>query len=176
MIILYIILGVIALILITGLFVSKDLNYEKSVSIDSSREKVWENVNSLGAMDKWSPWNEKDPNMKRTLTGTDGEVGAKQAWVSDSKDVGEGSQTIVNVNKPSMLETKLEFLKPFKSTADAYVKLDENGQSTTVTWGFKSQMPYPMNLMKLFMNFEKSMDADFGTGLNKLKSLCESKS
>lgn len=174
MLVLYIILGIIALVLIVALFISKDLNYEKSISINSSADNVWENVNSLGAMEKWSPWGEKDPNMKRTLTGTDGEVGAKQSWVSDVKDVGEGSQTIVGLDRPNLLETKLEFLKPFKSTADAYVKLDENGNETTVTWGFKSQMPYPMNLMKIFMNFEKSMDADFGKGLSKLKQLCES--
>jgi len=34
-------------------------------------------------------------------------------------------------------------------------------------------MPYPMNLMKLFMNFEKQMDKDFGTGLGKLKDITE---
>ena len=173
MLVLYIILGIIALVLILALFISRDMNYEKSITINSSPENVWENVNSLGALDKWSPWNEKDPNMEKTLTGTDGEVGAKQSWVSKVKDVGEGSQTIMKLDKPNLLETKLEFLKPFKSTADAYVKLYENGEETRVTWGFKSQAPYPMNLMKLFMNFEKSMDADFGKGLNKLKEICE---
>jgi hypothetical protein len=173
MLVLYIILGIIASVLIIALFVSKELNYEKTVSINSSAENIWENVSSLGAMEKWSPWSERDPNMKRTLTGTDGEVGAKQSWVSDVKNVGEGSQTIMNLNKPNLLETKLEFIKPFKSTADAYVKLDGTGEETNVTWGFKSQMPYPMNVMKLFMNFEKNMDKDFGKGLTKLKNLCE---
>lgn len=174
MIIIYIILGIIALVLIAALFVSKDLNYEKSIDINSPTENVWDKVSSLDAMDKWSPWNERDPNMQRTLTGTDGEVGAKEAWVSDVKDVGEGSQTIMKIEKPNLLETKLEFIKPFKSTANAYVKLDENGETTTVTWGFKSRISYPMNLMKLFMKFEKNMDKDFGQGLNKLKHLCES--
>ena len=173
MIVIYIILGIVALLLIVALFISKDLNYEKSISINSAAENVWEKVGSLGAMEKWSPWSERDPNMKRTLTGTDGEVGAKQAWVSDVKNVGEGSQTIVNIEKPNLLQTKLEFIKPFKSVADAYIKLDENEEETVVTWGFKSQMPYPMNIMKIFMNFEKNMDADFGKGLNNLKQLCE---
>jgi hypothetical protein len=174
MIIVYIILGLIALLLIAGLFISKDANFEKSVSINAPIEKVWDSVNSLGALDKWSPWDEKDPNIKKTLTGTDGTVGAKQAWVSEVKNVGEGSQTITNLQSPSLLETKLEFLKPFKSTADAYVKLSETNGVTEATWGFKSQMPYPMNLMKIFMNFEKSMDTEFGIGLTKLKNICES--
>jgi hypothetical protein len=66
------------LFLIIPLFISKDLNYEKSTRINAPIDKVWENVSSLTAMDAWSPWNAKDPNMKRTLTGTDGTPGAKQ--------------------------------------------------------------------------------------------------
>ena len=142
--------------------------------IDASIDKVWENVSTLSAMDQWSPWNEKDPNMERTLTGVDGSVGAKQSWVSNEKNVGEGSQTIVSLDEPNQISTKLEFIKPFKSQADAYVKLKEEDNSIKATWGFESQMPYPMNIMKLFMNFEKSMDKDFGSGLNKLKQICES--
>ena len=149
------------------------MNYEKSISIEAPVDSVWENISSLAAMDKWSPWNDKDPNMKKTLTGVDGEVGAKQSWVSDVKDVGEGSQTISKIDKPNLFETKLEFLKPFKSFADGYVKLSEANGTTETTWGFKSTMPYPMNLMKLFMNFEKSMDIEFGNGLRKLKEICE---
>ncbi len=173
MIALYIILGIILIILLLGLIVSRDMNYEKSVNINSPVGKVWPNVSSLGAMDKWSPWQSRDPNMKKSFTGTDGTVGARQAWVSDVKNVGEGSQTILNVKEPDLFETRLDFIKPFKSTAQAYVKLAEEGDSTKATWGFKSKMPYPMNLMKLFMNFEKNMDKDFGEGLGKLKAISE---
>lgn len=176
MIVIYIILAIVAVVLITALFVSKDMNYEKSIVINSRIEKVWNNVSSLGAMDKWSPWRDKDPNMKQTLTGTDGTVGATQAWESKVKNVGAGSQTIINLVEPTLLETKLNFLKPFKSTADAYVKLSDQGGNTKATWGFKSKMPYPMNLMKLFMNFEKQMDKEFGAGLGRLKDISEKNS
>lgn len=172
MIFIYVILAFIALLLIIALFISKNIDYEKSIKIDSNIEKVWENVSSLSAMDKWSPWKEKDPNMIQTITGNDGEIGAEQHWESNVKNVGVGSQKIVKITKPTLFETQLNFIKPFKSTADGYVKLKEDGAGTIVTWGFKSQMSYPMNLMKLFMNFEKSMDKEFGQGLNKLKDLC----
>ena len=176
MIIIYIILAIIAVVLIAALLVSKEMNYEKSIVINSNIEKVWNNVSSLGAMDKWSPWRDKDPNMKQTLTGTDGTVGATQAWESKVKNVGAGSQTIINLVEPTLLETKLNFLKPFKSTADAYVKLSDQGGNTKATWGFKSKMPYPINLMKLFMNFEKQMDKEFGAGLGRLKDISEKNS
>lgn len=173
MIILYILGALIALVLIAALFVSKRMDYEKSVLINASIDKVWQKTNTLAKMDKWSPWDEKDPNIKKETSGVDGTPGAKQSWKSEVKNVGEGSQTIITVKEPNLLETKLEFVKPFKSVADAYVKLTETNGKTTVTWGFKSTMPYPMNLMKLFMNFEKSMDGDFGYGLNTLKAICE---
>jgi hypothetical protein len=173
MVIVYIIVAVIATILIAALFISNDANYEKSVVIHAPISKVWENVNSHAAMNKWSPWNKRDPNMEQKITGIDGMVGAKSYWNSNVKNVGEGSQTIMKIIKPTLLETKLEFIRPFKSLADAYIYLKEENDSTLVTWGFKSKIPYPMNLMKLFMNFEKSMDNDFGSGLNKLKQLSE---
>lgn len=173
MTVIYVILLIVALVLIIPLFISKDMNYEKSIFIDASISQVWTNVSCLAAMDKWSPWNARDPNMEQSLTGIDGTVGAKQSWVSNVKNVGEGSQTITGITEPKSLETRLEFIKPFKSVADAYVRLNEENNKTKVTWGFKSQMPYPMNIMKLFMNFEKNMDNDFGAGLGKLKSICE---
>jgi len=173
MIILYVLLAIVIIVLIAALFVSKDMNYEKSISISSPINKVWGFVNKLSEMDKWSPWKDKDPNMKQTLTGDDGNIGAKQSWESDVKNVGAGSQTITKIEQPTLLETQLDFIKPFKSTAQGYIKLSEEGEQTNVTWGFKSKMPYPMNLMKLFMNFEKEMDKEFGAGLTKLKELCE---
>jgi hypothetical protein len=173
MIILFIVLGVLALPFIIALFVSKDMSYSKAIEINSTPEKVWPHVNSLGALDKWSPWNEKDPNMKRTFTGQDGTPGACQAWVSDNKNVGEGSQTIVKLTPNKRLDTRLDFIKPFKSTAAAFVTLDDKGGKTIATWGFESKMPYPMNIMKLFMNMEKNMDKDFGQGLSRLKEIAE---
>jgi len=46
------------------------------ILIDAGNEKVWKNTNSLAAMDRWSPWNARDPNMETTLTGVDGQSGA----------------------------------------------------------------------------------------------------
>lgn len=173
MLFIYILLAILAIALIIPLFISRDLNYEKSIMINAPASIVWDNVSTLTSMDKLSPWNERDPNMERTLTGTDGTVGAIQSWKSKEKNVGEGRQTIVSIDKPRILNTRLEFLKPFKSEADAYVTLEDSNNDTLTTWGFRSTMPYPMNIMKLFMNFEKNMDKDFGYGLKKLKDISE---
>lgn len=166
-------LTIMGISLIVALFVSKDVKYEKSIEINAPIEVVWENVNSLSDMDKWNPWNQYDPTMKKEIIGTDGTVGAKQVWESDVDKVGNGSQTIAKLNAPNLIETDLKFLTPFESEAKGYVKLVEKDNVTTATWGFSSEMPYPVNLMKLFTNMEDMMDEDWNYGLKELKKISE---
>lgn len=170
----YLGLGIVAMliiVLVVALFVPKTFEYEKSISINAPIDSVWLRTNSLAALDKWSPWNDHDPKMKKEMAGEDGTVGAKQSW--ESAIVGCGSQTIEAVQKPILLETKLDFLKPHESHGKAYVKLVADGAGTKVTWGMTGSMPYPFNVMILFMNMEKAMGKDWDNGLSKLKSLSE---
>ena len=164
---------IIAIPLIAGLFISKEVNYEKSILINAPIELVWLNVNSLSAMDKWSPWNDYDPNMKKDLTGIDGEIGATQSWESNHEKVGKGSQTISKIEAPFLIETDLKFYVPYESEAKGYVKLATENGETKVTWGFNSEMPYPFNVTKLFMYMDDMMGEDWQNGLIKLKKLCE---
>ncbi len=166
-------LGIIVILLITALFVSKEMKYEKSISINAPIDSVWVNVSTLAAIDKWSPWNDYDPDMKKEFTGTDGSIGACQSWESKVKDVGCGSQTISKIEAPNLLETDLKFVEPYESDSKAYIKLKQQGEKTIVSWGFNSKMSYPFNLMMLFMNMEEMMDKDWNKGLNRLKDLSE---
>lgn len=167
------IIVIIAIPLIVALFVSMDANYSKSIAIDAPVHVVWENVNSLADLDKWSPWNDKDPGMKKDWTGTDGTVGASQSWTSDVEGVGSGSQTISTIEAPNLLETDLIFYEPYESEAKAFVKLTSEGSRTVVTWGFESEMPYPFNIMGLFMDMGEMLDEDYNKGLGRLKQICE---
>lgn len=164
-------LALVLLILVVALFVPKTFVYEKSIAINAPIDSVWQNTNSLAALDKWSPWNDHDPVMKKESSGQDGTVGAIQSW--ESEVVGSGSQTIKTVQEPTLFETKLDFKKPQESHGKAYVKLIAEGQGTKATWGMTGSMPYPFNVMILFMNMEKSMGKDWDNGLGKLKSLSE---
>ena len=171
--ILLFIAAVIVLALIVAAFIDGHVQYEKSVQINAPVEKVWGNVNSLAAMDKWSPWNSKDPDMKRTNEGTDGTPGAKFCWESEKEDVGKGCQTIKSLQAPNRIDTELKFFTPYESDAQAYVVLAPSGAGTKATWGLASEMPYPFRIMKLFTSMEKMLDPDFTLGTNKLKEISE---
>jgi len=164
---------IIAIPLITALFIPKGTSYEKSITINASVETVWQNVSTFEAQNKWSPWDVYDPEMKKELTGVDGSIGAKQSWDSEHEKVGKGSETIFNIVPMQIIETDLKFYMPYESEAKGYIKLQADGSGTKVAWGFTSEMPYPFNLMKLFMNLEDMMEEDWNLGLSRLKSSCE---
>ena len=165
-------LAAILFILIAGLFIAKDYHFQRSVTINAPKEKVWEQVNNFTNRNKWSPWGAYDPNMEHTIEGTDGTVGAVHKW-KGNKEVGSGSETITMIEAPEKINSTLRFYEPYESEASAFITLTGEGNATTATWGFDSRFPYPMNTMKLFVNMDKMMDKDFTNGLNKLKQNCE---
>jgi hypothetical protein len=167
-------LGVIvAITLIAAAFLPKAMNYSQSIAIDASPEQVWQFTSSLEGMDKWSPWNAKDPGMKQNMTGTRGEIGSEQCWESTKKEVGVGCQKIIAKEEFKHLETEITFKEPFESKASAYVDLVAEGNGTTATWSFHRTNPWPFNLMGAFMDFEKMMEPDFTAGLKSLKQISE---
>jgi len=173
MIALYIIVGVIALFLIVAAFAGTRWNYEKSVLINAPVEKVWSNVSTLRACNQWNPWMQKDPNIKLQYSGPEGAPGSSFSWDSDVKNVGAGNQTITKVLPNSEVDSRIEFLRPFKGKGDAYLMVTVERAVTRVSWGIESSMPYPMNIVKVFGGIERNMNRDFTFGLNKLKGLCE---
>jgi hypothetical protein len=164
-------LVVVAILLIIALFVQKDFAYEKSITINAPIDSVWQNTNSLTGLDKWSPWNDHDPNMKKEMEGADGTIGAKQSW--ESEIIGSGNQIISKIEKPTLFETELNFTKPYESHGKAFVKLIAYGSDTKATWGMTGNMPYPFNIMNLFTDMEKNLGKDWENAMNKLKNLSE---
>lgn len=173
MIILYIILGIIATLLIAGLFVPKGMKATREIVINKPNAEVFNYIKQLKNQDSYSKWGMMDPNMKKEFRGTDATVGFVSAWEGNKK-VGAGEQEIKGIEEGKKLSTELRFIKPFKSVAQATMTTEAvSDNSTKVSWGFEGQMNYPMNVMKLFMNMEKAVGNDFSIGLSNLKTLLE---
>lgn len=173
MITLYIVLGIILLILILAAIAPKTYNVSRSIEIDRPKDEVFHYLKFLKKQDEWSPWGKRDPNMEQKFTGTDGEVGAISYW-NGNKEVGEGEQELTNIVDGERIESELRFLKPWKSTSDAYLLTEEVGaQKTKVIWGFTGNNKFPMSIMMLFMNMDKMIGKDFEEGLASLKEIME---
>ena len=173
MIILYIVLGLIAALLIAGLFISKDMKATRSIFINKANAEVFNYIKYLKNQQNYSKWASLDPNMKNEFRGADGEVGFVNSWTGNKK-VGQGEQEIKGIEEGRRFITELRFIKPFKSVAKATMSTESiNENCTKVSWGFEGRMNYPMNVMKLFMNMDKTVGDDFSIGLNNLKTILE---
>lgn len=168
------VLGLVALVLITALFVKKDMHAEREIVINKPKGEVFQYVKYLKNQNDYSKWGTMDPAMKKEFRGTDGTVGFVSAWDSDNKDVGKGEQEIKAMKEGERIDYELRFIKPFKSTAACYMTTEGAGEAQTkVRWGFNGKMIYPLNVMGLFMNMDKMIGDDFNTGLVNLKDRLE---
>ncbi len=173
MIVVYILLGIIVLLLLAGLVISKDISATKEIVINKPKDEVFNYIKYLKNQQNYSKWATLDPNIKNEFRGTDGQPGFVNHW-SGNKKVGEGEQEITGIDEGKALYTDLRFIKPFKSFAKATMTTEAiDSNSTKVTWGFESKMNYPMNVMKLFMNMSEMVGKDFSTGLSNLKEVME---
>ena len=117
-IILIVILIIIAIPLLTALFIKKDYAVEREITINKPKQEVFDYIKYLKNQDHYSKWAMMDPDMKKTYRGTDATVGFVSAWESDKKDVGTGEQEIKKITEGERLDFELRFIKPFESTVD----------------------------------------------------------
>jgi hypothetical protein len=166
--------GIIALILLTGLFVNGKYDVEREVTINKPKQAVFDYLKYLRNQSNFSVWAKIDPAMKTEFRGEDATVGFVSAWDSENPDAGKGEQKIIGIDDGSRIDYELHFIEPFESTDFAYLStIALNDSVTTVKWGFNGTMKYPMNLMLLFTDMEKMLAPDLQNGLNNLKVILE---
>lgn len=171
-----IILAVIAL-LITGVLIfaatKPDVfRVERKVKIQAPPEKVFALINDFRQWGPWSPWEKKDPAMKRTFGTTTAGKGATYAW-EGNKDVGRGSMEIVDSVMPSRIRLKLDFIQPFEAHNVVTFTLTPQGNITEVSWAMEGPVPYFAKIIHVFINMDTMVGKDFEAGLANLKALTE---
>jgi hypothetical protein len=164
----------IAIPLVSALFMKSEYAVEREVVINKPLSNVFGYVKFLKNQDNYSKWAQMDPAMKKDFRGTDGQPGAVSSWDSQMDDVGQGEQEIKAVEENKRIDYELRFIRPMESTEHAYIATDAVSENQTrVKWGFQGKMPYPFNFMGAFMNFDEMIGKDLETGLVNLKTLLE---
>lgn len=165
--------AIIAVLLILGLVLPKEMTVDRSITIDAPVAQVFPHLQYFAKTDAWSPWNKMDPNMEKSIEGEDGTVGAISRW-SGNKDVGVGYQKITAIDPGKRVDLDLVFEEPWESQADIYIQAEEVEDGTKVTWGFRSDTPIPENIMMAMMGMRKALSQDYDEGLSMLKEVVES--
>jgi hypothetical protein len=130
-------------------------------------------VNDFHKWAAWSPWERKDPSMKRTYEGPTVGKGAVYRWVGN-KEVGEGGMTIIDSRADELIRIRLDFLKPFAATNTAEFSFEPQGDQTLVTWSMAGRHNFMGKAVCMFMDMEKMVGGDFEAGLAAMKTIAES--
>jgi hypothetical protein len=170
-----VIVSVAAFFLIIAVFTKKSYSIEREVKINRSSNDVFNFIKKLKNQDLFNKWVMMDPNMKKEFRGTDGTIGFVYAW-DGNKRAGKGEQEIKGIKEGERLDVEVRFIKPFEGTASTpFAVRSISINESSVTWGMKSTVKYPMNLLLLFMNMDKSLGKDLEASLSALKKILETK-
>ena len=145
---------------------------QRSTSIKAPPDRIFPLINDFKRWDAWSPWEKKDPAMKRSYGPTTSGKGAHYAWEGNN-DVGQGSMDITESVPPSKVALKLDFVKPFEGHNVVEFTLLPRGESTDVTWSMSGPAPFMSKVMQVFVNMDRMIGKDFEAGLASLKAAAE---
>src|SRR6267154_2100152 len=135
-------------------------------------EKIFSLINDFHQWGTWSPYETKDPAMKRSYSGTASGKGAVYAW-QGNKNVGSGRMEILDASVPSKIVIKLDFFAPFEGHNTAEFTMLPQGDVTNVTWLMHGPVPFMAKIMHVLMNIDRMVGKDFEIGLANLKRLTE---
>jgi uncharacterized protein YndB with AHSA1/START domain len=162
----------IAIVLILAAVKPNTFSVRRETTVKASPEKIFPLINDFHQWRTWSPWEGKDPAMKRTYSGAASGKGAVYAW-DGNKNVGSGRMEILDAPAPSKVIIKLDFFKPFKGHNTAEFTMLPQGDTTHLTWLMHGPAPFMSKLMQVFMNMDRMIGKDFEVGLVNLKQLTQ---
>ena len=162
----------IAAILVLAATKPNTLRVQRAIDIKAPAEKIFPLISDFHQWRSWSPYETKDPAMKRTYSGTDSGKGAAYAW-DGNKIVGSGRMEILETSAPQKIVIKLDFFTPFEGHNTAEFTMLPQGNGTHVTWVMYGPANFMSRLIQVFMNLDNMIGKDFEAGLANLKKLTE---
>ncbi len=144
---------------------------QRSARIKAPPDRIFPLIADYKNWPQWSPYEGRDPDMKRSFSGAASGKGAKYAW-EGNKNVGSGEMEIIDTT-PNKILIKLDFIKPFEGHNIAEFTLEPQGDTTNVTWAMDGPVPLIGKVMHMVMDMDKMIGNDFAAGLVKMKAAAE---
>jgi uncharacterized protein YndB with AHSA1/START domain len=144
----------------------------RRATVNAPAEKIFAVLSDFHQWRGWSPWENRDPELKRSYEGSDRGKGAVYGW-DGNKNVGAGRMEILEATTPSKILIKLDFFKPFETHNTAEFTMLPQDNATDVNWAMQGPAPFMHKVMQVFMDMDKMIGRDFETGLANLKTLLE---
>ena len=169
------IFGLIAQMLLIGIFSRKDFLVEREITINRSSAEVFEFLRYQENQIHYNPWLIKYSISKLEHTGKDGQVGFRHEWNSSNTEVGSGVESITNITNGKRIDIELHFMSPIDRWSHAWLTTDSlNANQTKVKWGFSGTIKYPLNVVLVFINMQRQIGNELSEGLDLMKKYLES--
>jgi hypothetical protein len=162
----------IAAVLILAATKPATFSVQRAIDVKAPPDRIFPLINDFHQWVSWSPYENKDPAMKRSYSGAESGKGAVYGWDGNS-NVGSGRMEILETSIPSKILIKLDFFKPFEGHNTAEFTMLPQGDATHLTWVMRGPAPFMSKLMQVFMNLDHMIGKDFEVGLANLKKLTE---
>src|SRR5882672_8030886 len=162
----------IAAILVLAATKPNTLRVQRAIDIKAPAEKIFPLISDFHQWRSWSPYETKDPAMKRTYSGTDSGKGAAYAW-DGNKNVGSGRMEILETSAPQKIVIKLDFFTPFEGHNTAEFTMLPQGDGTHVTWLMHGPANFMSRLIQVFMNVANIIGKYFEAVLANATELTE---
>ena len=156
--------GLLALFAIAGFLLPATQQVKRSLVIEDTPEQIWELLVDPPAWNRWSPWYERDPDMKITYTGAPKGEGAGWTWESSSE--GNGSMVIVRTNVPRQLDYSISF--GAMGRAIGQFVLEPTDAGTRVDWMLESDAGLNPLARWFGLMLNRYVGADFELGLSNM--------
>lgn len=167
-----VLVAAIAVVLILAATKPNTFSVRRATTIEAPPEKIFPLINDFHQWRSWSPYEHKDPAMKRSYSGAESGRGAIYAW-DGNRNVGSGRMEIIDVSAPSEIVIKLDFFTPFEGHNTAEFTMLPQADGTNVTWLMHGPAPFMSKVMQVFINIDHMVGKDFEVGLASLKRLAE---
>ena len=166
---------VVMLVAIVGLlgFVASrpsDFRVTRTRTLAAPPDVVYGYVNDFRRWTEWSPWEKRDPALKREYSGAPAGPGSTYHWVGNSQ-VGEGRMTITENRPGQSIAIRLEFIKPWTATNRAQFDFAPSGTGTQVSWTMSGEKNFMAKVFGLLVDVDKMVGTDFDRGLENLDTV-----
>ena len=166
----------IAVVLILAATKPDTFSVRREATVKAPAEKIFPLINDFHQWVTWSPWEHRDPALKRSYSGAESGKGAVYSW-EGNKNVGSGRMEILESTTPSKIVIKLDFFTPFEGHNTAEFTMLPQGEvtngNTNVVWLMHGPASFMSKVMQVFMNLDTMIGKDFEAGLANLKRLGE---
>ncbi|MCC7252662.1 SRPBCC family protein [Hyphomicrobium sp.] len=144
----------------------------RSTRIAAPPEAIFPLINDLRKFATWSPYDRKDPDMKRIFSGPDEGKGQRYDWDGDG-NVGKGWLVIAETSAPSRIVIDLNMVRPMEAKNLVTFTIEPAGAATNVTWAMEGRLSLVARVVHLCFDMERMVGGDFEAGLASLKATVE---